>query len=370
MRQKLIILASLIGICGFFIYLSCCDDCPTCPGDIEPPPLGNYRIFAHSMETQTIAVIDTPGDTLIDVIQLDFAAYGVFGLPSSSRLLITNIDKLKMQVMDANSLELREELDQYGDYYFDETDNYGILSSFVNDMVYLIDPLTLATIDSISGNILYGYLDTVTNTFWGANTLTDSSGSIKFHNMIFKINCDDFTQVDTILLDTEDIATVNVAYSWRTNDLYFQAKDMNCSFILVYDLDSKSSEIILYMTENLGGLTISPDGKYIYITDSGNGFFSIFPRGDIYIIDVETEQVCDLIPPYAFPGGSFSYPLWGQMIITPDTRRMYVASNRNAAGTEPVIVVDLLENKIIDYVLPFDGFFAESIAFLKKSQIE
>jgi len=90
MRQKLIILASLIGIFGFFIYLSCCDDCPTCADEPELPPLGNYRCYIWDTYNNIIFSIDTPADTIIDSVHTDLAGYDFFVAPGGERLLALN----------------------------------------------------------------------------------------------------------------------------------------------------------------------------------------------------------------------------------------------------------------------------------------
>jgi len=105
MRQKLIILASLIGICGFFIYLSCCDDCPTCgicgffiylsccddcptcPAD-PVTELGNYRLYAVDGLFQFLMSVDVPADTIVDSIRLDYYPSEVFVTPDGSKLIV------------------------------------------------------------------------------------------------------------------------------------------------------------------------------------------------------------------------------------------------------------------------------------------
>ncbi|PKK83608.1 MAG: hypothetical protein CVT49_07580 [candidate division Zixibacteria bacterium HGW-Zixibacteria-1] len=362
MKHKMLMSAFILGVFGLFMGLSCCDDCPTCPKKPEPPPLGKYRIFSFNSSYKRVVAIDTPADTVVNITQLDFYGYGVFAVPGGDRLLITNTDTRKMQVMDTRSFELTEELDLYGDYFFDKSDNYGIVSSFENEKTYRIDPVTLSPVDSVPLVTYHGYLDTLTNSFWGTICVTDSSGLSC--NMILNLDCDDFSNVDTLFLDTS-IWVVNVAYSWRTNDLYMQGGKNGFPVILCHDIDSEITEVILYFTFQIGGLRVSPDGRYVYITDSGDGSHGIFPTGYIYIIDTETRQLYDVIPPIVYPAQEIGIALWGEMLITPDTRRLYVASNRNAWGTMPIAVVDLYENKIIKAILPFNNFWGESLALVE-----
>jgi DNA-binding beta-propeller fold protein YncE len=365
MTKKLIILTSLLGIFVIFLSLSCCKDCPDCPTDPEPPPLGHYRIYAYARDSRFLMSVDTPVDTIVDSVRLNFdMGYGVYVTPDGRRVMVTNTDDNTMEIYNASDLSYLGASDQYGDYYFDATDNYGVWTSPTRKRVYFISADNLIPYDSIDCSVDYGYLDTVSNTFFAGNGDIDSAGTAVNRHMIFVIDCNLRILIDTVVVwpDSSEMGVIQLAYDWLTEDLYFHARFRGLPYFFQYDTNADSIVKATATSYPLGSVSVSPDGSLVYMTDSGDGFYFVWPPGYVYIFDALSHEVKDIIPPYVVPGGRIWPPLFGQIVLTPDNRRAYVSSNLNAANSVPLVTVDLLEGKIINAILPYEGFFAVSIA--------
>jgi DNA-binding beta-propeller fold protein YncE len=363
MNKRPIILTSLLGILVIFLSLSCCKDCPDCPVLPEPPPVGHYRIYTFDSYHRFIVSIDTPADTIVDSIRVDFNGYGIFATPDGNHVLVTNTSNFTMEIYNASDLTHIGSSDQYGDYYFDGSEGYGLCVCFNTDNIYFIDPVSLNPYDSVSRCVGYGYLDTVNNLFFGSNFELDSLGHLVNANIILVIDCDTRTLVDSIIVwpDPSSVSVLELAYDWLTEDLYFHAWFDGHSRFVQYDTKTDSIVNLTSTTYAIGSVAVSPDGKLIFMTDGGDGSHWVQPPGYIYVFDATTHEVADLIPPYLFPDGPIEEPFFGQIILTPDNRRAYVSSNRNAWHTVPIIVVDLIERKPIRAILPLEAFWAESI---------
>ena len=353
MRQKVLILASLIGICGFFIYLSCCDDCPTCPGDIEPPPLGNYRLYSICFWDGMLMSYDIPADTIIDSVTLAYQSYGVFVTPDGERLLVMRAQEgnFGTDIFNSRDLSLIGSTNQYGDYYFDGADNYGIMLSYTDESIYFIDPASLNSIDTIFKFGSHGYLDSVGNQFF----------CVKYPgvNVVYRVDCEKRRLTDSLILPGTEIA--GICYNHFSNDLYYSCYNpFPYAYIIQYDLDN---EVILNETAIVGasfGISTTINGDRIFANDSGSRDW--LPPGYIWVFDAVTNEVCNLIEPYDYSAGNLLQPSFGQILMTPDGRRAYVASSYSMIAETPIAVVDLLTDKIIKVLPSALGFGGTSIS--------
>jgi hypothetical protein len=366
MKQKLILPVGLIFLLAMGLILTCSDDCPTCPKD-STPPLGHYRLYIWDAITLLLMSIDVPADTIVDSIRLDYGGYDLFIPPGGDRLLLThfNDDSLYgvMEIYRTSDLSHLGTIDQYGDYFFDGHDNYGLWSSFKR--LYFIDPTTLAPYDSLLLGIRDGYLDTVANLFFGSKLASDSNGKSIEGYVIYEVDCDNRTLVDSFVLETDagqKIQPYSMAHNWRTGDFYFLGSTSSVSYFFQYDLGGDSVISATGVTAPFGAVAISPDGRSIYMTDGGDGSHFVRPPGYIWIFDAFTHMAKDMIPPYDFTEGQSILPYFGRIIPTADTRRLYVASNPNSFNLCRICEVDLLVNKIARRVPSFNGFYDDNIA--------
>jgi len=351
MRQKLIILASLIGICGFFIYLSCCDDCPTCPAD-PVAELGNYRLYAADGLNQFLMSVDVPADTIVDSIRLDYYPSEVFVTPDGSKLIVMGGPTHVYNTADLSLIEIPVKA---GLYYFDGSDNYGVM---VAGKLYFIDPINLMPYDSLvhPGNIDFylgqSFLDTVTDRFFESIYRPEDTT-----NAVYIFDCQTRTLIDSIVFQPHLGDFVNIAYNWLTNDLYIiSSYGSYYSLFYQYDLDTDSmiSQLPTILRRPYGSIAISPDGTRVYMTDSGHGMFGEHPIHPIWVIDALTHQPISWIPPYDSTGIIRYY--FGQIILTPDNRWAYIGSNSSSGGGVPIVVVDRQENKIVRRISPYPAF--------------
>ncbi len=350
MRFNFYKMAILIAILSICLFQSCDKDCPVCPKDDTSEP-DNYRLYVINEWYNTLISIDTPADTVIDSVALNYESFGLYLTPDGNRLLVGNGDTKQMEIYNAADLSHIESINQYGDYYFDKTDNIGIYYSVMNEAIFFIDPNTLSPLDSISRSIYGGFLDTVTNLF--------IAPKLESRNIVYLIDCN-----TRMLTDSIDLGYLSwdLVYSWQTDEIYFHSRPGAASAFLVYDLELDSITLAISTVSPLGGVTISPDGSNVFMTDGGDGLHSYYPRGDIWVLDTETHELADLIPPYIFPSGEkISFPTFGEIIIAPDNRRMYIGANATTAGYIPVAVVDLQKRRIIDGMLINENLWAKDM---------
>jgi len=353
MRQRLLITTALIGIFGLFIYLSCCDDCPTCPTD-PVDELGNYRLYAIHGSYQFLMSVDIPADTIIDSIRVDYYPSEIFVTPDGSKLIVMGGPTYVYNTVDLSPIEMPVNA---GLYYFDGSDNYGVMVNSIN--IYFIDPVNLMAYDSLEHpdgfpylNTGQCFLDTVNDRFFESNfRLEDTT------NAVYIFDCLTHTLIDSIIFTPHLGDFVNIAYNWLTNDLYIISSYGSLySLFYQYDLDADSmiSQLPTILRRPYGSIAISPDGTRVYMTDSGHGMFGEFPIHPIWVIDAFTHQPISWIPNYDSTG--IILPFFGQIILTPDNRWAYIGSNSSSGGGVPIVVVDRQVNKIVRQISPYPAF--------------
>jgi len=353
MRQRLFITTALIGIFGLFIYLSCCDDCPTCPAD-PVYELGNYRLYAIHGSYQFLMSVDIPADTIVDSIRVDYYPSEIFVTPDGSKLIVIGGGGL---VYNTSDLSLLETSVGGGYYYFDGSDNYGVLAGL---NLYFIDPVSLTPFDSVEhlGYVLESdnrgqyFLDTVTDRFF--ETVFRSEDST---NAVYMFDCQTRTLIDSIIFLPHLGKFLNIAYNWLTNDLYIISAQLSgYTLFYQYDLDTDSmiGQLPTILRRPYGSIAISPEGTRVYITDSGHGMFGEYPIHPIWVIDAITNQPISWIPPYDSTG--VIRPYFGQIILTADNRWAYIGSNSSSGGAVPIVVADRQENKIVRQISPYPAF--------------
>ncbi|MEW5925357.1 MAG: hypothetical protein AB1746_15350 [Candidatus Zixiibacteriota bacterium] len=351
MRKKLLLL--LIGFCLllFLGFMSCCDDCPTCPKE-EEPELGNYRLYAADGMNQFLMSVDIPADTIIDSIRLDYYPSDVFVTPDGGKVIVVGGPTHVYNTADLSSIEMPVKA---GLYYFDGSDNYGAL---VANKLYFIDPINLTPYDSLEhpGNIDINlgqyFLDTVTDRFFESIIRWEDTT-----NAVYLFDCRTRTLTDSIIFPQHLGAFLNIAYNWLTNDLYIiSLYNSTYSFFYQYDIDADSmiSPLPLILRKPYGSIAISPDGTRVYLTDSGHGMFGEPPIHPIWVIDALINQPICWIPNYDSAG--VIAPFFGQIILTPDNRWAYIGSNSSSGGGVPVAVVDRQVNKIVRRISPYLAF--------------
>ncbi len=344
MKKNNYVLTVLALMAGLGLFLCCCDDCPTCPKPQEPV-LGHYRIYGFDGIQGLLMSIDTPADTVVDSIRVNYNGDFIFVTPDGNRLLVMYNDNYTNRIEVYSTIDLAHigTLDQPGFYYFDGGDNYGLCNSGSDGKIYFIDPNSLLPIDTINRAAGQGYLDTVINQFFAA-----AAGG-----KIYKIDCNTRTLVDSFT----NLYGGNVwspAYNRLTNDIYyFTFISSYYSYFVQYDCDGDSVIDKTILTQATGGISISPDCRRVYMTDGGNGMLGTFPPGEIWVFDALTNRPLTWIAPYNVASGRRLRTTFGQIVITPDNNRAYIGAAISAGGPVPLPIIDLNTNRIIKTVFFF-----------------
>ena len=339
------------------IALFSCSDNPTSPNE-EP---AEYRLYVYDWANYVLMSFAVPADTLVDSIHVDYLAGGIYATAEGDRLLVahTDYDNMTgcMEVYNTADFSYLGSLEKYGRYYFDGTDNYGICKTY--ESVYFLDPPSLAPIDSIdfdlpeTNAIVLGYLDTVSNLYF-CRTMpfyeTDST------TLIFKIDCLTRNVIDTIVTPISWGRLIGLSHNWLTNDLYFHGLRPDGRFFFQQlDLDGDTLLNSTSITASQGSSAITPDGKKIIMTDSGDPMHGYPPTYPITIFDAFTHQPISWIPPYDSTGQWVS-PFMYYINPLPDNKRAYIASYVHVVG------IDLRTNRITNSLLPDEPYYTGSIA--------
>ncbi|MEW5925285.1 MAG: hypothetical protein AB1746_14985 [Candidatus Zixiibacteriota bacterium] len=353
MRNRLLLLFISLGMSLFLGFMSCCDDCPTCPKEEEPPPLGKFRLYSICFWDGMLISYDIPADTIVDSVTLPYQSYGVFVTPDGERLLVMRAQEnnFGMDIFSARDLSLLGSTNQYGDYYFDGTDGYGIMLSFTDESIYFVDPVNLYPTDTIVRFGNHGYLDTVGNNFFG----------VKYPgiNIVYRIDCNIRQLIDSIVLPGTEIS--EICYNHYSNELYYSCYNpYPYAYFIQYDLNNKTILNETMMTGGSWGAAITIEGDRIFANDSGSRDW--LPPGYIWVFDALTNEVCHLIEPFDYATGTILHPSFGQILMTPDGRRAYIASSYSMIAETPIAVVDLQTEKIIKVLPSAYGFGGTSIA--------
>jgi hypothetical protein len=344
MLKKTLLLLFLILLGLGAIFISCGDDCPTCPKEPQPPPLGHYRIYGFDGIQGLLMSIDTPADTIVDSIRVEYSGGFIFVTPDGKKLLVMydyNSTK-KVEIYNTSDLSHVGSLDQYGFYYFDGGDNYGVYVR-TGGNINFIDPETFLIEDTIYAPSLCGYLDTVADLFFGAAY----QGAT-----IYEIDCKTRTLVDSFT-NLYGGNVKSVAYNRLTNDLYyFTILGSTYSLFVQYDCENDSVISKTVITQSTGNISISPDCQNVYMTDGGNSMLDVKPPGQIWVFDAMTHQISAWIPNINVLTNRKIYPCLGQVIITPDGNRAYIGAATSSRAPVPLPVVDLNTDRIIKTVFP------------------
>ena len=357
-----------------FVALTCDEDCPVCPKEPEPVPIQPHRVYVYDALSQFICSIDAPADTIVDSIRIDYYGYGIFLTPDEEKLMVTKVDGFTMEIYSTEDLSYLGSNSQYGDYYFDPKGAYGIWSSFGNKRLYFIDPVTLIRYDSLPFCSYGGFLDTVNHLFWGNGIKVDTPMSKINYDLIYKVDCASRSLVDSFVLrdqqfENQVISARSIAYNYSTGDLYCQGKlGPYYSVFYQYSLTGDSVVARLFISATTGTISISPDGKKVYVTDGGNDQAGRYPRGDVFVFDAYSHGLINVIPPYDFSRGPIVWPLFGLCSLTPDGQRAYLGSHSANLGGVPLYIADLSQNKIIKTIRPYSTFDVAAIAIGRKTK--
>jgi len=319
MRQKVLILASLIGICGFFIYLSCCDDCPTCPSE---PMIGSYYVYISNQYQcyhDYIWIIDSRTDSLIDSIATPADdQVGIAGItPDGKYLVITSSLEGSLLICDVDTKEIVNRIYPTQHVLFPPGKSYML--AFRDGIAkYSIEDWSL--IDS----------DTTPAGYWGG--LFNSMSYFYGVNISNEFIIYDYEAMSVVKIDTLKRIDGSMPLEYYTelssDDRYFYFLS-SPNQVFKYDIEAGYiiDSIFISYGGYHGGLKCTPDGRYILLTEASSDF-DYKNIGNLVLIDQASFTIDRRIStlglnPFYPPGEAL--PVYG-IGITPDSRRVYCST--------------------------------------------
>jgi len=335
MRQRLLITASLICICGLFVYLSCCDDCPTCPGD---PEAGSYYVYIADtdlLDKNYIWIIDSRPDSIIDSIIIqpfikeidvspngDYLAIG----HSSDSIFIFSLDTKEI----ISKIYTGDMLSQVQPYFSNSNTELIVSSFYPLIPISKYDIFTGQLISSDSFEIELQGKTAGSPYVYGYKEYQDS---LQFHIYDYN-NMSLFKKFVVHRPDGSIISANEMTISPDERHAFFTAKpDKVYQYDLVDDsiLDSVSTIYNAY----LGYMDCTSDGKYLLVTERGEVFYT--PEiGTLLIIKIDTFETYRRICTYGYNPDHPTWPaLLGKLAILPDGSRAYSVSNNGIGAYAP-----------------------------------
>ena len=171
--------------------------CSDNPAGNDNDPVAPGRLYVLDSRSSFLMSLDIPADTLVDSVRLDYSAYGVYTDYSGDHILINDMDNRQTRIYNAADLSPAGTAEYWGEYFFDNTDNYAVLISFADTTVYILDAPTLSATATIDIRAYRGFLDTLNNMFYASYFPPgdDTSGAV------YVVDCASTTPVDTFTFD-------------------------------------------------------------------------------------------------------------------------------------------------------------------------
>ena len=330
MKQNISKFIFLLTVVLAVTVLNCGDDCPVCPGD-NPPDLGEYYLIGYDITRQIIVLVDVPADTIIDTIHCGYESRDMVLHPDGDKIMIQNLDDGTIELYQTSNLEHVGTMEQFGIYYFDIYDNYGLWFQPQENNLYKIDNFSMFPIDTIENIMIYdSYLDTTNNVFY-APIFEDT--------LIYKIDCNTMEVIDTFYTAS---SVRELVYSHLSNEIFYISPLMYNGVLYRFDVDTGEHTILDFLTHTTGAVRITPDGKYILATDGADPLHGRFSNPYIYLYDIENTKL-DYIPCTPFlVHPSAGLIIFGNIAITSDNCRAYVCAVPSYyGGPSPAGVIDL-----------------------------
>jgi len=318
-----------------FLAVSCSKKCP-----VALETENDYFLYAGNWAGNEVYVIDTDNYTVVDTI-------GGFGDYISNLAVTQDGSKLyvstrngppnspgKVYSVDTRTKETLLILNEYGDIYVSPN---GIISIIASGKIGIIDPLSdmvnfLDTLDIVDR----GYAN---NHY---NVVFDKNSSIMFGitnaNQLFVYDYETMKVIRTINVS---FAPLHMVLSSDAKTLYFTGAP---GAFVVFDVE-EDSVVAVFSMNQLGSVAISPDGRYVYITDPGRYLIQEpIPSGKIYVFDASRNTPAEDINVSEALG---ECKITDKIVVTPDGRFAYVAN-----WLDKVIVIDL-DRREVEKVIQF-----------------
>jgi len=309
------ILTSVILLFFLFLFLSCCDDCPTCPGDPVP---GSYYVYL-TIENQDppyfIWVIDSGTDSLIDSLPAPDENINIMDISPDGDYMATFAPDLPgILIYNLDIGDTIISLSPSGHPFFTPDNNYLLLTSFTQGNInkYSILDWRLVATDSIPARVVC--------LFKTKPYLVGCSDGKEYY--IYDYESMEIIKKDSLLrADGTAPQAIEIETSSDDRFLYFSARPNK---IFKYDLecDSIVDSIHIVYGAYHGKIKCTPDGKYILFAESTDWPDNLI--GNLLIIDQASFTMYRRIPTWGLYPDFPSAPLSpGILAITPDCSKAY-----------------------------------------------
>jgi len=365
-------LAGVLLVMMTALYLSsCCDSCPTLPGD--PPPYKGW-LYAPEYVNDYLYRIDTETDSLVDSVchgQEHFMPCEVVASPDGRYLAVGYANHLTedylVRIYDAQTMEQITDINKTLEaLFFMKNESKlvvcegGIIAYYsVPGFAKIGEDSLIKTDDSTKLYILQ--MDEDQHVFYllvkhklaDAPDLCDSTRLVAYNYQSRSIS-------EEWLIDLRDengdfyLTDIRIRMNMKKKRIYFfwrPATERYFNYAYGYDLDSKTLLFSLRLETGYGDLALQPDGRNLYVVDPGD-FNDFLTAGTIYVLDAETGayiQGISLFGYLPYP----DQPLYADhLAITPDGGKLYVGSGRQEKWCGTICVVNTTTHRITKLIWP------------------
>jgi len=342
MRQRLFITTALIGIFGLFIYLSCCDDCPTCPAD---PVAGSYYVYitdTNYLDRSYIWIIDSGPDSVIDSIvlppfvkEIDVSPDGNYlaaGMPGDS-MLIFNLENNEV----ISSIVSGEHIDDLQPYFTNNNTELVISACFRS--------IPISKYDIFTGQLIA--TDTFELELMGKTYNSPYVYGYKAYDDSLEYHIYDYSAMSLVKKFVVHRADGSLPYVHRmliTPDEEYACFTGSPDKVFRYNLltDSLCDSVNTLYNAYQGYMDFTTDGSYLLVTERGEMLY--MPEvGTLLIVDMDGFTTLRRVCSYGYNPANPTWPANpGKVAILPDGSRAYVVSN-NSIGAYLPATFDLLD---------------------------
>ncbi len=351
--KKVLLLGSVRGSLTALLLLvalmaaGCSKDCPTCPTD---PVVQHYKGWLYYSEfniaLSNVYKIDMESDSVVDSITeaKSFGDAAGLEVTGDGRYLIVDYNPVdfanaRTRVYDAQTLQFVTELPRYFLPVIDNQRGLALGNSMQGELYIMNLPsFAVERIDTIVG--FYGlWVDEARHLLYG-----NGDRSLGFDYYSYDYLDRKLELLPMHLVPGDTIQPIGSCIDFTRNRLYFKClrwfNDLGRSFVMGYDLNSRSVIWAYPTLGRFGGIAVSPDGSEVWMTDPGIPGWD-WDSGTIYVFDAASGAYRQGISLFGY-GPNPLVPLAGSDIIfSPTGEKAYVATGR-MAGRMPgsVLVVD------------------------------
>jgi hypothetical protein len=319
------VIAAIVAA-GIFWLSGCDEECPICPG---PEPVSDYDIYVGGwLPGNPIFVYNTRLQAITDsMIVADSAELWDLEVSGDGKyLLLATYDWYRakhcmLTIYDLATMDTVKNHVGGNKLEVSNTGKYIAVFGYKVDSIAFLDGVTFEPYFTEKRAFMNGRFSTDDSKFY----CVSRTNEIFIYDMAAKA-------LDTVLYyydnDGYFMAITAVQPSLDGTRLYLLASYNSVFHCIMSYLPEYDSSVLQYWIGPPGGdIRLTPDGKYVIVTDPGYMDMDEIGSENIIFIDTKTDAVVALISgPFGLCGGQFSGILPGELAILPDSRFTMVAT--------------------------------------------